>query len=295
MIFSSSAGSFFDRIKSPFVKFFSGEKKLDEKMLDEIYNKLISYDFDSDLSLILCNSLKKEFFQSEISVEKAKNILKDKILNILKKRQSKIFSDENPMLNTVIYLVGSNGVGKTSLGIKICQNLKKYGEVGIIAADNFRYGAIEQLEIMSKEASVPVISFPEEKSSTVAFKGIQELQSKSYILVDTAGVSYTRLDLIKEIGKIVTSGEKADSNKNHFVLLVLDSTYGNTILQQVESFSKIIKIGGLVFTKLDSLTKPGIIASICNKFDFPVIFTTYGEDNNKLYYFNPEEFVSDII
>jgi fused signal recognition particle receptor len=276
------------------IKNIFSKKKIDADTLAEFEDLLIS----ADVGVETASELKKEFLNLKIDKEivepeKIINFLAEKISAYLLDYQREIItlSNDGP---SVIVVSGVNGVGKTTTIGKIGKFFKDNNKSVIFgAADTFRAAAIEQLELWSNKINVNIIkSETGSDPASVAFKTATYAKEKNIdiAIIDTAGRMQNKKNLMDEYKKIFTVLKKIDNKFPNETILVLDATTGQNALNQVEEFSKIQKITGLIITKLDTTAKGGIILSICKKYKLPILAVGMGEKETDLYPFKAEYF-----
>ena len=273
-------------------------KNIDGTILSQFEEFLISADVGTEAA----NDLRKEF--EKLKIDKSyKN--SDEIINILATKITKfLLPFQKDLLSlgsskpTVIVVSGVNGVGKTTTIGKLGKFFKDNQKSIIFgAADTFRAAAIEQLELWSKKINVNIIK-SETKSdpASVAFKTASYAKEKKIdiALIDTAGRMQNQKNLMDEYKKIFNVLKKIDETFPNETILVLDATTGQNALNQVEEFSKIQKITGLIITKLDTTAKGGIVLAICKKYKLPILAIGMGENETDLYPFNAEYFARSL-
>ena len=201
-------------------------------------------------------------------------------------------------LNAIL-VSGVNGVGKTTTIGKIGKILKSNGNKVIFSAsDTFRAAAIEQLENWAKKIDVEIIKSSQGSDpASVAYKAVDEAIKKQFthVLIDTAGRLQNKKNLMEEYKKIANVTKKIDPNAPHEVLLVLDATSGQNVINQVEEFNKIIPITGLIMTKLDGTAKGGILIAVAKKYKLPIIALGLGEKEDDLQIFKAKQFAEAFI
>ena len=270
------------------------KKKLDEEVLSEFEDLLIS----ADTGVEVAKELRKDFenFKIDKKLDNHQEILKliaDKMaINLLK--YEKDLSLMGNASSSVIVVSGVNGVGKTTTIGKLGKYFKDNSRSVVFgAADTFRAAAIDQLQVWAAKVKVDIIkSEINSDPASVAFK-TAEFAKKNQIdiaLIDTAGRLQNKKNLMDEYKKIINVLKKIDEKFPNEVILVLDATTGQNALNQVEEFSKIHKITGLIVTKLDSTAKGGIILAICKKYNLPIVAVGMGEKDTDLHPFNAEFF-----
>ena len=294
----------FDKFKSGFKKsasaFTSGlkdivvKKEIDDKTLDKIEEYLIQ----SDVGVVAASEIKEIISDSKIDpnkdiAEEINTILKDYIISLMKPLENNKFFAKKEKINVTL-VSGVNGVGKTTTIGKISKILKVNGnKVMLAASDTFRAAAIEQLENWAKKVDVEITKSSQGSDpASVAYKAIEEAINNNFnqILIDTAGRLQNKKNLMEEYKKIANVTKKIDPDAPHDVILVLDATSGQNVINQVEEFNKIIPITGLIMTKLDGTAKGGILLALAKKYKLPIIALGLGEKEDDLQLFNAEKF-----
>ena len=292
--FKKSATSFTSGLRHIITK-----KEIDDKTLDEIENYLIK----SDVGLQAASEIKNIIAQEKIDPKKnvineVNIILKNYIIHLMQSLENESFFKVKDKLNTVL-ISGVNGVGKTTTIGKIGKILKNNGsKVMFSACDTFRAAAIEQLENWAKKIDVGIIKSSQGSDpASVAYKAVDEALKNNFnhILIDTAGRLQNKKNLMEEYKKIANVTKKIDPESPHEVILVLDATSGQNIINQVEEFNKIIPITGLIMTKLDGTAKGGILLALAKKYKLPIIALGLGEKEDDLQVFNAEKFANAFI
>ncbi len=294
----------FDKFKSGFKKsasaFTSGlrdivvKKEIDDKTLDKIEEYLIQ----SDVGVIAASEIKEKISDHKIDpnkdiAEEIKIILKNYIISIMKPLEDNKFFAKKEKINTTL-ISGVNGVGKTTTIGKISKILKTNGnKVMLAASDTFRAAAIEQLENWAKKVGVEITKSSQGSDpASVAFKAIEQAINNNFnqILIDTAGRLQNKKNLMEEYRKIANVTKKIDPDAPHNVVLILDATSGQNVINQVEEFNKIIPITGLIMTKLDGTAKGGILLAVAKRYKLPIIALGLGEKEDDLQIFDAEKF-----
>ena len=294
----------FDKFKSGFKKsafaFTSGlrdivlKKEIDDKTLDKIEEYLIQ----SDVGVVAASEIKEIISNSKIDpkkdiAEEINNILKEYIISLMKPLENNNFFKKKEKINATL-VSGVNGVGKTTTIGKISKILKANGnKVMLAASDTFRAAAIEQLDSWAKKIDVAITkSVQNADPASVAFKAIEEAIKNDFdqVLIDTAGRLQNKKNLMEEYKKIANVTKKIDPEAPHDVILVLDATSGQNVINQVEEFNKIIPITGLIMTKLDGTAKGGILLAVAKKYKLPIIALGLGEKEDDLQIFKAEKF-----
>ena len=216
----------------------------------------------------------------------------------MKPLENKKFFNKKDKLSVVL-ISGVNGVGKTTTIAKIGKILKSNGSKVIFSAcDTFRAAAIEQLESWANKINVKIIKSTQGSDpASVAYKAIEEAMKNGFnhVLIDTAGRLQNKKNLMDEYRKIANVTKKIDSDAPHDVILILDATSGQNVINQVEEFNKIIPVTGLIMTKLDGTAKGGILLALAKKYKLPIIALGLGEKEDDLQIFNAEKFAEAFI
>ncbi len=289
-----SSSSLSDGFKNIFSK-----KIIDDEVLTKFEELIIS----SDAGVDVARELRKDFenFKIDKKIDDHKEILKllaDKIAIELLKYEKDLSFMGNAN-SSVIVISGVNGVGKTTTIGKLGKYFKDNNRSVVFgAADTFRAAAIDQLQVWAAKVKVDIIkSEINSDPASVAFK-TAEFAKKNQIdiaLIDTAGRLQNKKNLMDEYKKIISVLKKIDEKFPNEVILVLDATTGQNALNQVEEFSKIHNITGLVITKLDSTAKGGIILAICKKYNLPIVAVGMGEKDTDLHPFKAEFFAKALL
>ena len=294
----------FDKFKSGFKKsasaFTSGlrdivvKKEIDDKTLDRIEEYLIQ----SDVGIVAASEIKEIISDSKIDPSKditdeITTILKEYIVSLMKPLENTSFFQKKEKINATL-VSGVNGVGKTTTIGKISKILKANGnKVMLAASDTFRAAAIEQLENWANKVEVEITKSSQGADpASVAYKAIEEAIANNFnqVLIDTAGRLQNKKNLMEEYKKIANVTKKIDPEAPHDVILVLDATSGQNVINQVEEFNKIIPITGLIMTKLDGTAKGGILLAVAKKYKLPIIALGLGEKEDDLQIFEAEKF-----
>lgn len=277
---------------------FANNKDID-KVIDELEETLILSDVGINTSVKICDNLRQELKKQ---IDKSESAIKE----LLKKEMEKILLSSSEDSNSyssdekqVILIVGVNGVGKTTSIGKIANLYKKQGKkVLLAAADTFRAGAVEQLEIWAKRTNCDICSGKEgQDPASVVFDAATKFKNEDYdiLICDTAGRLHNKTNLMNELEKINRIIDKNLEGIKKEVLIVLDSTTGQNGAIQVKSFYKKTSLNGIILTKLDSTAKGGVVFSIVSELNLPIKYIGVGEQIDDIEIFNPKEFVEAII
>jgi fused signal recognition particle receptor len=275
---------------------FSAQTAVDQKVLEDLEEKLLMADVGVEATSQIINKLKAQIkLEKNIDVETALQILKDQLEGILTHCSEPLVSS-NDAKPFVILFVGVNGAGKTTTVGKLTKKLQNEGYKTMLAAgDTFRAAAIEQLKIWGKRNDVPVIAQQQgSDSAAVLYDALQAAKSRDIdvLIADTAGRLHTQNNLMEELKKIKRILQKIDATAPHEILLVLDATIGQNSLNQVKQFHEAIGVSGICLTKLDGTAKGGIVFAIAQETKIPIRFIGLGESIDDLRPFDAKEFVS---
>jgi len=289
--FKKSASNIASGLREIIVK-----KEIDDNTLNKIEEFLIS----SDVGIDVASEIKDIISQNKIDpkknpVDEINNILKNYILELMEPLEKKDFFEKKEKLN-VILVSGVNGVGKTTTIGKIGKIFKNNNNSVLFSAcDTFRAAAIDQLEKWAEKVQATIIkSNPGSDPASVAYKSLEHAIKNNFdqVLIDTAGRLQNKKNLMDEFKKIGNVIKKTDETAPHEVILVLDATSGQNIINQLEEFNKIIPITGLIMTKLDGTAKGGILIAISKKYKVPIVGLGLGEKEDDLQIFSAEQFAN---
>ena len=287
--FKKSASALTSGLKEIIIK-----KEIDDKNLNKIEEFLI----ESDVGVEAASEIKEIISSKKIDPNKDLSteinlILKEYIINLMKPLENYSFFEKKDKLNATL-ISGVNGVGKTTTIGKIGKILKTNGNKDMFAAsDTFRAAAIEQLENWANKIDVKITKSSQGSDpASVAYKAVEEAIKNNFhqVLIDTAGRLQNKKNLMEEYKKIANVTKKIDQDAPHNIILVLDATSGQNVINQVEEFNKIIPLTGLIMTKLDGTAKGGILLAIAKKYQLPIIALGLGEKEDDLQLFNAEKF-----
>jgi len=289
MGFQKSASAFSVGLKEIIVK-----KEID----DENLNKIEEFLIQSDVGIEAASEIKEIISAKKIDPNKDLSteinlILKEYIISIMKPLENSLFFKKKEKLITTL-ISGVNGVGKTTTIGKIGKILKTNGnKVMFAASDTFRAAAIEQLENWANKIDIQITKSSQGSDpASVAHKAIEDAIKNKFdqVLIDTAGRLQNKKNLMEEYKKIANVTKKIDPDAPHDVILILDATSGQNIINQVEEFNKIIPITGIIMTKLDGTAKGGILLALAKKYKLPIIALGLGEKEDDLQIFEAKKF-----
>ena len=299
----------FDKFKIGFQKsasaLTSGLKEIivKKEIDDENLNKIEEFLIQSDVGVEAASEIKEIISTKKIDPNKDLSseinlILKEYIISLMKPLENNSFFEKKEKINATL-VSGVNGVGKTTTIGKISKILKANGnKVMLAASDTFRAAAIEQLENWAKKVDVEITKSKQGSDpASVAYKAIEDAINNNFnqVLIDTAGRLQNKKNLMEEYKKIANVTKKIDPNAPHNVILILDATSGQNVINQVEEFNKIIPITGLIMTKLDGTAKGGILLAVAKKYKLPIIALGLGEKEDDLQIFEAKKFADAFI
>ncbi|KRK36668.1 signal recognition particle-docking protein FtsY [Levilactobacillus parabrevis] len=273
-------------------------RHVDESFFDDLEETLIGADVGFDMAVKLSDELRDEVkLQNAKKSADVQNVVVEKLVEIY----DAAGNDESTALNmakegpTVILFVGVNGVGKTTTIGKMANRYHQAGKkVLLAAADTFRAGATEQLDVWAKRADVDIVTGkPQSDPAAVVFDAVRKAKEEDYdiLFVDTAGRLQNKVNLMNELAKMKRIITREIPTAPHEVLLVLDATTGQNALTQAKLFKESTDVTGIVLTKLDGTARGGIVLAIRNELHVPVKFIGLGEQISDLRPFDPNEFV----
>jgi len=274
---------------------FTGNRKVDDDLLEELEELLITADIGVQTSIGLIENISKKTAQIS-GPDQLKDALREEILSILNKHLPLSSSKKITSRPHVIMVIGVNGVGKTTTIGKLAAKYAREGKkVLIVASDTFRAAAIEQLSIWADRAGAEIVKHRDNAdSAAVAYDGIEAAIARGIdiVLVDTAGRLHTKINLMEELKKIKRTISKKLLDAPHEILLVLDATTGQNALSQAKLFHDALGVTGIAITKLDGTAKGGIVVSIRSTLPIQLKYIGIGEKIDDLRDFDPEQFVA---
>ena len=296
---SKTKENVFDKIK----RAVAGKDKVDDEVLDNLEEALITSDVGVETSLRIIDRIEKRVSRDKyMNTEELHHILCDEIIALLAENNTEDFADieiettENPY---VILVVGVNGVGKTTTIGKLAYQFKKAGKsVYLGAADTFRAAAVDQLVIWGERVGVPVIKQKMGADpASVAYDTLASAKANKadVVIIDTAGRLHNKIGLMNELTKIRNVMQKLVPDAPHDVLLVLDGSTGQNAFEQAKQFTKATQISSLAITKLDGTAKGGVVIGISDQFKIPVKYIGLGEQMEDLQLFDKQSFVESLL
>jgi len=279
-------------------KIVTGKTVVDDEVLDDLEETLISADVGTETTLKIISNIQKRIEkEKKIGTERLNEILKEEISFLLIDTPVSDFSNitKKPY---IILVVGVNGVGKTTTIGKLAHNFKKTGKNVLLgAADTFRAAAVEQLGVWAKRSDVQIISQGANADpAAVAFDTVNSAVAKKMdvAIIDTAGRLHNKTNLMSELGKIKRVIQKVIPDAPHEVLLVLDASTGQNAIEQCKQFTEVTNVTALALTKLDGTAKGGVVIGISDRFKIPVKYIGVGEGIDDLQLFDKKEFVDSL-
>ena len=287
---------------SKLAKIIVGKSQVDEEVLDNLEEMLISSDVGVETTLKIIRSIEDRVKRDKfMNTSELNGILRQEISGLLKGHEGEngeevyIPAMKGPY---VIMVVGVNGVGKTTTIGKLANQLKSQGKkVMLGAADTFRAEAVDKLKVWSERAGVPIVSQGMGSDpASVAFDTLQSAvaQQMDVVLIDTAGRLHNKVGLMNELTKIKRVMQKVTPDAPHEILLVLDGSTGQNAFEQAKQFTAATEVNALAITKIDGTAKGGVVIGISDQFSIPVKYIGVGEKIGDLQVFNRNDFVDSL-
>ncbi|MFN3403760.1 MAG: signal recognition particle-docking protein FtsY [Cytophagaceae bacterium] len=291
-----------DNIFSKLTKAMVGKSKVDDEVLDELEELLVTSDVGVQTTLKIIKRIEERAARDMyVTASDLDKILKEEIAALLAENNTEDLKDFTiPKVNGpyVILVVGVNGVGKTTTIGKLAHQFKSRGHNVVLgAADTFRAAAVDQLKMWGERVGVPVISHGMNTDpASVAFDAVKQAvdQKADLVIIDTAGRLHTKVNLMNELSKIKRVIQKFIPEAPHDVMLVLDGSTGQNAFIQATEFTKATEVSSLAITKLDGTAKGGVVLGISDQFKIPVKYIGVGEKMDDLQVFNKYEFVDSL-
>jgi fused signal recognition particle receptor len=291
-----------ENVFSKLAKAVVGKSKVDDEVLDNLEEVLISSDVGVDTTLKIIKKIEKRVAEEKyFGTSELNRVLKEEIAALLTESgndnqvEFSIPADKKPY---VIMVVGVNGVGKTTTIGKLANQFKKAGKNVVLgAADTFRAAAVDQLKIWSERVGVTMISQGMGADpASVAFDTLASAKNSNadVVIIDTAGRLHNKVNLMNELSKIKRVMQKVIPDAPHEILLVLDASTGQNAIEQCKQFTQATEVNALALTKLDGTAKGGVVIGISDTFNIPVKYIGVGEKIDDLQVFNKHEFVDSL-
>lgn len=280
----------------------AGKSKVDDAVLDNLEEVLISSDVGVETTLRIIERIEKRVSRDKyVGAEELNRILREEIVSLLEDNSQGAETDfdlTRQELPYVIMVVGVNGVGKTTTIGKLAWNFKQAGKKVILgAADTFRAAAIDQLQIWADRVDVPIVKQKMGADpASVAFDTLKSAKASGadVVIIDTAGRLHNKVNLMNELTKIRSVMQKVVPGAPHEVLLILDGSTGQNAFEQAKQFTKATEVTALALTKLDGTAKGGVVIGISDQFKIPVKYIGIGEKMSDLQLFDRKEFVNSL-
>ena len=287
---------------SKLTKAVIGKSKIDDEVLDNLEEVLVTSDVGVDTTLKIIKRIEARVSADKyIGTDQLNKMLREEIVALLKENNSEDIDGLPIPKNTkpyVIMVVGVNGVGKTTTIGKLAHQLKTSGKNVVLgAADTFRAAAVDQLIIWGERVGVPVVNQGMNADpASVAFDTLESAVAKNadVAIIDTAGRLHNKVNLMNELTKIRRVMDKVVPGAPHEILLVLDASTGQNAIEQAKQFVKATEVNALALTKLDGTAKGGVVIGISDQFKIPVKYIGVGEGIEDLQVFNREAFVDSL-
>jgi len=274
------------------------KRRLDAETLAELEELLIAADLGPATAKALTQKIAKDRFGKDVTDREVREALAAEIAAILAPAAQPLRPDPGHKPHVVL-VVGVNGSGKTTTIGKLAKAQKDEGRrVVLVAGDTFRAAAVEQLRIWGERTGCPVVAgAPNADAAGLAFGALEQARREGadLLLIDTAGRLHNKSDLMAQLQKLVRVLGKVDAAAPHQVLLVLDAGIGQNALQQVEAFKVMVKVSGLVVTKLDGTARGGVLVALVEKFGLPVHAIGVGEGIDDLRPFEARQFAQGLL
>lgn len=291
-----------ESVFSKITRAVAGKSKVDDEVLDNLEEVLITSDVGVETTLRIIERIEKRVARDKyVGTSELNSILKEEIAGLLSESNADMPMDfDSPLPTTpyVIMVVGVNGVGKTTTIGKLAHHFTKAGKkVYLGAADTFRAAAVDQLVIWGERTGVPVIKQKMGSDpASVAFDTVSSAKANNadVVIIDTAGRLHNKINLMNELTKIKNVMQKIVPDAPHEVLLVLDGSTGQNAFEQAKQFTKATDVNALAITKLDGTAKGGVVIGISDQFKIPVKYIGLGEGMEHLQVFDRKEFVDSL-
>lgn len=291
-----------ENVFSKITRAIAGKSKVDDEVLDNLEEVLITSDVGVDTTLKIIERIENRVAQDKyVNTQELTAILREEIANLLTENNTEdgesftLPEDKKPY---VIMVVGVNGVGKTTTIGKLAYQFKKAGKkVYLGAADTFRAAAVEQLVIWSERVGVPIVKQKMGSDpASVAFDSLSSAKANDadVVIIDTAGRLHNKINLMNELTKIKNVMKKVIPDAPHEILLVLDGSTGQNAFEQAKQFTAATEVNALAITKLDGTAKGGVVIGISDHFRIPVKYIGLGEGMEDLQVFRKKEFVNSL-
>jgi len=291
-----------DSVFKKLTRAIAGKSKVDDIVLDDLEEVLITSDVGVDTTLRIIKRIEKRVAEDKfLGTKELNRILKEEIISLLEENNKENYDTfDLPKSNDpyVIMVVGVNGVGKTTTIGKLAYQFKKAGKKVVLgASDTFRAAAVDQLIIWADRVGVPIIDKGMGADpASVAYETILQAKKDNadVVIIDTAGRLHNKINLMNELGKIKSVMKKVIPDAPHEILMVLDGSTGQNAFEQAKQFTLATDVNALAITKLDGTAKGGVVIGVSDQFKIPVKYIGIGEGMLDLQVFNRKEFVESL-
>lgn len=289
-------GGFFSKIKDFFIS-----RPITDEVYEELEEMLIQSDISFNMTLKIVEELEKEVKKQGIKdTDKMYNLLREIMINKLEifEENEKFLLDANTNNPKIVFIVGVNGVGKTTTIAKLSNYLKNENKkVLVAAADTFRAAAVEQIKMWTDKIGVDLVEKGQNSDpASVVYEAMEKLNENKYdvLIIDTAGRLQNKINLMKELEKMYKIISNFNKNIDVESLLVIDSTTGQNAIEQAKVFNEVTNLTGIILTKFDGSAKGGVVFSVVDLLKKPIRFVGIGEKVEDIKIFNSKEFVKEI-
>ncbi|MCF8219461.1 MAG: signal recognition particle-docking protein FtsY [Bacteroidales bacterium] len=292
-----------ENVFSKLSKSVAGKSKVDEEVLDDLEEILVTSDVGVETTLKIIDRIENRVARDKyLGTSELNRILREEIVALLMENEQEGEKGEFSLPESgdpyVIMVVGVNGVGKTTTIGKLAYKFKSTGKKVILgAADTYRAAAVDQLTIWSERVGVPIIKQKMGSDpASVAYDTLQsaKTQNSDVVIIDTAGRLHNKVNLMNELAKVKRVMQKVVPSAPHEILLVLDASTGQNALEQAKKFTEATEMNAIAMTKLDGTAKGGVVIGVSDQLKVPVKYIGIGEKMEDLQVFNREEFVDSL-
>lgn len=292
-----------ENVFSKLSKSVAGKSKVDEEVLDDLEEILVTSDVGVETTLKIIDRIENRVARDKyLGTSELNRILREEIVALLMENEQEGEKGEFNLPESgdpyVIMVVGVNGVGKTTTIGKLAYKFKSTGKKVILgAADTYRAAAVDQLTIWSERVGVPIIKQKMGSDpASVAYDTLQsaKTQNADVVIIDTAGRLHNKVNLMNELAKVKRVMQKVVPSAPHEILLILDASTGQNALEQAKKFTEATEMNAIAMTKLDGTAKGGVVIGVSDQLKVPVKYIGIGEKMEDLQVFNREEFVDSL-
>ncbi len=277
-----------------------GRSKVDDEVLDDLEEALVTSDVGVDTTLKIIKRIEERVARDKyLGSEELNRVLREEVIALLKENELSPEEEPTPGVPYVIMVVGVNGVGKTTTIGKMAARFKAAGRSVLLgAADTFRAAAVDQLQIWADRTGVPIVKHEMGSDpASVAYDTLMRAKSTGadIVIIDTAGRLHNKINLMNELSKIKSVMKRVIPTAPNDVMLVLDGSTGQNAFEQAKQFTLATEVTSLAITKLDGTAKGGVVLGISDQFKIPVRYIGIGEGVEDLQLFDRESFVNSLL